>query len=181
MTLAAPHPDYREMHVFPEGAEMIREFQQSYYPAGELFREVFAAYSNVYVQHEVQGLYEQYRLYKETPVKQALEALGVADGVLVKIYADHRVWSKQVHLYGAGGPNNPMYWQRQMTADVYKSCGELFGPAFDQYEKVFIWSMKAIPLNGGIPQQDLTREQSLGSVLRLLQLEDEDVIDIYAE
>ncbi len=177
MTLAAPHPDYREMHVFPEGAEMIKDFHQSYYPAGELFRDVFVAYSNVYVQHEV----SQYCLYKETPVKQALEALGVADGVLVKIYADHRVWGKQIRLFGAGGPNNPRYWQREMTADVYKTCGELFGPAFDQYEKVFIWSTKAIPLNGGIPQQDLTREQSLGSVLRILQLEDEDVIDIYAE
>jgi hypothetical protein len=32
------------------------------------------------------------RLYKETPVKQALEALGVSEGAIVKIYADHRAW-----------------------------------------------------------------------------------------
>jgi hypothetical protein len=34
----------------------------------------------------------QYRLYKETPVKQALDELGVPDGAIVKIYADHRAW-----------------------------------------------------------------------------------------
>ena len=35
---------------------------------------------------------DEYRLYKRTPVKEALEALGVPDGAIVNIYADHRAW-----------------------------------------------------------------------------------------
>jgi hypothetical protein len=92
MTLAEPHPDYREMHVFPEGEEMIRDFNMSFYPAGALFKELFEKYPCVYVRFDVPHGVMQYRLYKETPVKQALDALGVPDGAIVKIYADHRAW-----------------------------------------------------------------------------------------
>jgi hypothetical protein len=92
MVLAAPHPDYREMHVYAEGKEMVRDFNMSFYPAGALFKEVFETYPTVYVKFEVPGGVLQYRLYKETPVKQALEALSVPDGAIVKIYADHRAW-----------------------------------------------------------------------------------------
>jgi hypothetical protein len=88
---------------------------------------------------------------------------------------------KQIRMYGAGGPNNPTYWERIITADVDNTCGELLGAVFGQYEVVFIWSTKAIPLNGGIPQQELTRQDNLLSVLRSLELENETVIDIYAE
>jgi hypothetical protein len=86
MVLAAPHPDYREMHVFREGAETIRDFNMSFYPAGALFKEVFAAYEFVYVRH---GGREHY-LTRLTPVKEAIEALGIEDGVVVEIYADNR-------------------------------------------------------------------------------------------
>ncbi len=89
--------------------------------------------------------------------------------------------TKQVRIYGAAGPNNPMYWLREGPADVDNTCGRLFGPVFDQYEVVFIWNTTASPLNGGIPQQNLAREDNLLSVLRSLKLEDEAVIDIYAE
>ena len=92
MTLAEPHPDYREMHVYAEGEEMLRDFNMSFYPAGALFKDLFVKYPTVYVKFDVPGGVLQYRLYKETPVKQALEALGVPDGAVVKIYADHRAW-----------------------------------------------------------------------------------------
>ena len=88
--------------------------------------------------------------------------------------------TKQIRIYGASGPNNPMYWRREGTADVDNTCGELFGPVFEQYKVVFIWSMKAVPLTGGIPHLNLTREDNLLSVLRSLELKNE-VIDIYAE
>ena len=84
MVLAAPHPDYREMHVFREGAETIRDFNMSFYPAGALFKEVFDAYEFVYVRH---GGREHY-LTRLTPVKEAIEALGIADGAVVEIYAE---------------------------------------------------------------------------------------------
>ena len=92
MTLAEPHPDYREMHVFQEGREMIRDFNMSFYPAGALFKEVFEAYPCVYVKFEVPHGVMEYLLKRETPVKQALEALGVPEGAIVRIYADHRAW-----------------------------------------------------------------------------------------
>ena len=90
MTLAEPHPDYREMHVFQEGREMIRDFNMSFYPAGALFKAVFDAYPCVYF--EVRNGVMQYRLQRETRVKDALEALGVPEGAIVKIYADHSAW-----------------------------------------------------------------------------------------
>ncbi len=89
--------------------------------------------------------------------------------------------TRQIRIYGAAGPNNPMYCQRNMSVDANNTCGELFGPVFDQYEKVFIWSTTVIPLNDGIPEQNLTREDNLLSVICSLQLEKEAVIDIYAE
>ena len=76
MVLAAPHPDYREMHVYREGAEMIRDFNMSFHPAGALFKEVFDAYPCVYVKHVVPHGVMKYRLQRQTPVKQALESLG---------------------------------------------------------------------------------------------------------
>jgi hypothetical protein len=88
--------------------------------------------------------------------------------------------TREICIYGAAGPNNPMYWQRKITVDADNTCGELFGPVFEQYKVVFIWSMKAVPLTGGIPHVNLTREDNLLSVLRSLKLKNE-VIDIYAE
>ena len=86
MVLAAPHPDYREMHVFCEGAETIRDFNMSFYPAGALFKEVFAEYEFVYVRYDGREHY----LTRLTPVKEAIEALGIEDGAVVEIYADNR-------------------------------------------------------------------------------------------
>jgi hypothetical protein len=88
MSLAAPHPDYREMHVYAEGEEMVRDFNMTFYPAGALFKDLFRKYMRVTVKHGA----DEYRLYKRTPVKEALEALGVPNGAVVQIYADHRAW-----------------------------------------------------------------------------------------
>ena len=92
MTLAEPHPDYREMHVYAEGEVILKEWNYSHHPAGALFKEIFEKYPCVCVKYEVPFGVLQSRLYKETPVKQALDALGVPDGAIVKIYADHRAW-----------------------------------------------------------------------------------------
>ncbi len=76
------------MHVYYEDKVILKDFNMSFYPAGALFKELSEKYPCVTVKHGEM----QYRLHKETPVKQALDALDVPDGAIVKIHVDHRVW-----------------------------------------------------------------------------------------
>ncbi len=92
------------------------------------------------------------------------------------------VTTRQIRVYGAGGPNEPKFREYNITADVNQTCGALFGPVFDQYEQVFIWNIKAIPLNDGIPEQRLTRDDNLLSVMTQLDMHlVEGVVEIWAE
>jgi hypothetical protein len=44
-----------------------------------------------------------------------------------------------VRIYGAGPSNEPEYWQRYLgRVNVNRTCGEMFGPVFEQYDIVWI-------------------------------------------
>ena len=88
---------------------------------------------------------------------------------------------RQIRIHGAGGPNEPSFWQREVTVDISKSCGALFGHVFKMYNYVHIFSPAAIPYNG-IPQHELKEYSCLLAVLINLNMNviSEDVIDIWA-
>ena len=88
---------------------------------------------------------------------------------------------RQIRIHGAGGPNEPSFWQREVTVDISKSCGALFGHVFKMYNYVHIFSRVAISYNG-IPQHELEEYSCLLAVLINCNMDvtSEDVIDIWA-
>ena len=89
---------------------------------------------------------------------------------------------RQIRIHGAGGPNEPSFWQREVTVDISKSCGALFGHVFKMYNYVHIFSPVAISYNG-VPQHELKEYSCLLAVLINcnMNVTSEDVIDIWAE
>ena len=50
-----------------------------------------------------------------------------------------------VNIYGAGPNDEPMYWKRYMgRVNVNRTCGEMFGPVFEQYAVVSLGADEAI-------------------------------------
>jgi hypothetical protein len=50
---------------------------------------------------------------------------------------------RDIRIYGEAGPNEPQFWVHTLTGDVNQSCGELFGPVFEQYNYVYVFSTEA--------------------------------------
>ena len=72
-------------------------------------------------------------------------------------------------------------WEHNITADVNQTCGALFGPVFDRYNYVCIFSTEATAYNG-IPEHKLERGSYLLSVMCSLNMNlREGVVEIWAE
>jgi hypothetical protein len=70
----------------------------------------------------------------------------------------HRVFM-EVRIYGNGPSNEREYWQRYLgRVNVNRTCGEMFGPVFDQYDIVWIRTAHG-------SEYRLTRDKNLLSAL----------------
>jgi hypothetical protein len=91
------------------------------------------------------------------------------------------ILERQIRVYGAGSPNEPKFWEHNITADVNQTCGALFGPVFDRYNYVCIFSTEATAYNG-IPDHQLQGDTYLLSTMCNLNMNlREGVVEIWAE
>ncbi len=75
-----------------------------------------------------------------------------------------------VYIYGAGPNDEPRYWKKYMGhVNVNRTCGEMFGPVFEQYAVVSLGADETF-------EHRLSRDTNLLAAVRRLDMRGDVVI-----